>query len=109
MRKYELAEHTADIRLQLQADSLQDLFAVAVEGMAELIKPDSCKQQPSRRSSELWRTQQTETISIETSAGDVTTLLIDFLSEVLTQIHIKKVVYCSVTFSKLDETSRKNI
>ena len=93
MKKYELVEHTADVRLKLQADNLEELFEAALEGMAELIKQGACKE------------QQTQQISLDTRSLDSTTLLIDFLSDVLTQTHIHKVVYCKATFRKFNDTA----
>ena len=91
MRKHSLNEHTADVRLVVQGDSLEELFRAALEGMAELIKHDGFSQ----------KGDQVETISL--SAADSTSLLIDFLSEVLTRTHVNNVVYNTVDFSVLNE------
>lgn len=36
---YEILEHTADVRMLVQGDSLQNLFSEAVYGMMEILKP----------------------------------------------------------------------
>ncbi|MGE5443249.1 MAG: archease [Ignavibacteriales bacterium] len=36
---YEILEHTADVRMFVQGDSLQNLFSEAVYGMMEILKP----------------------------------------------------------------------
>ena len=91
MRKHSFDEHTADVRLVVQGDSLGELFTAALEGMAELIKHDGCSR----------KGDQVETITL--SAADSTSLLIDFLSEVLTRTHVNNVVYNIVDFSILNE------
>ncbi|MCK4265550.1 archease [Candidatus Babeliales bacterium] len=92
MRKHELLPHVADVRLNLEGDSLKELFIAAIEGMAELSKKELCKE-----------FKLEEQISI--SAKDATILLIDFLSEILTLQHVNKAIYCKIDFSSLSETS----
>jgi len=89
MKKYTIIEHTTDIRLHLEATTLEELFSVAIEGMAEIITP-GITQKPC-----------THQNSLRVESFDTTTLLIDFMSEVLTQTHIDNVVYYKVTFKKL--------
>lgn len=90
MKKYRLVEHTADIRLFVEADSQQELFLGALQGMAAIIKSEACN---------------THTLDIKKtvtiSSCDTTTLLIDFLSEVLTLNHIHKALFCTATFIQL--------
>ena len=81
MRNYSFIGHTADVRLLLEASTLQELFQAALEGMAFLIQPV----QPTQQEPE-------QVLEVTLQAQDTTTLLIDFLSEVLTLSHI----YCSV-------------
>ena len=88
MRKYEILEHTADLRLKIEGDSLPELFLAAVEGMANIIKPKFCKNPSGKEIAE----------EIILSSADMTTLLVDFLSEVLAKTHGKKVVFCNANF-----------
>ncbi|HBS48362.1 TPA: hypothetical protein DEO28_00425 [Candidatus Dependentiae bacterium] len=95
MKSYYLKEHTADVRLVLQADTLQELFLVAIEGMNNFIKKDfqilkekdfSIKQ------------------NIEISSIDSTSLLIDFLNEILTLMQINTAIFSKIDFLFLAET-----
>ena len=44
-------------------------------------------------------------ISLKGTATAIISVLVDFLSKILTQTHINNVLYCKVTFSQLNETS----
>ena len=66
---YEILEHTADIGLKASEGSLEELFATATRGMAEIAG--------------VWRPDDGEEISIEVEPGNLGTLLVDWLSEVL--------------------------
>lgn len=73
MKSYQILSHTADLRLEITGDTIGDLFAAGLEGMNAILKTDN--------------TMQKGTIiqkAIEISSPDTTSLLIDFLSEVLT-------------------------
>ena len=95
MASYQLLPHIADIRLQVRAATLEELFRSALAGMTELQKKDGCH--PAGESLPLQ-----ENIAIE--SGDRTSLLIDFLSAVLTRSHIQKALYCELSFGQLSET-----
>ena len=43
MKSYQLLAHTADIRLKVEAASRAGLFAHTLEGMANILKKDSCQ------------------------------------------------------------------
>lgn len=90
---YKILEHTADVRIIVQADSLEKLFSEAVYGMMKIIEPkvDNKKEVIQR------------TIALE--AVDATALLIDFLNEVLLATYIHKEVYNEVIFKSLSERS----
>lgn len=92
MKKYTLIEHTADIRLFVQADSLQELFFAALQGMASIISHQACQ------TLDLPLTQE-----ITLKSPDITALLIDFLSDVLTLSHTHKAVFCHATFKMLTD------
>jgi SHS2 domain-containing protein len=91
MRKIKYLEHTADIRLFVMGDSLEELFTAALEGMNGLLKRDV----------QTGGEKITETTKIEST--DRTALLIDFLSEVLALSHSHKAVFREATFDRLDE------
>ncbi len=87
--------HTADIRMKISGSSLTALFQAGLMGMNKLINKVPCQE---------WEEfEHTTTISLE--ANDVTTLLVDFLSEVLSLTHIYRVIYCKANFTILDSTN----
>jgi SHS2 domain-containing protein len=97
VRTYQFLSHVADVRLKIEADTLEELFTAALEGMGNLIKKEVCQ------NSALVETDQENLLKekIEISSIDTTTLLIDFLSEVLTHTQVNKAVYCKIRFEKL--------
>lgn len=95
MRSHQLLAHTADVRLRAAGNSLEELFRAALEGVNELLKPGDYR--PSKTP------QKEELISVVSS--DTTSLLIDFLSEVLAHSYTRKVLYCQLEFLQLDEDS----
>ena len=89
---FKLLPHTADIRLLALGDDAEELFRSALDGMNYLLKKEACKQQ---NGSFIYAEE------VRIKATDMTSLLIDFLSEVLTLSQINKVIYCAVSFHNL--------
>lgn len=87
--------HTADVRLKVTGGTRGDVFRLALEAMAELMKENFCR----TGREDFFREEKIELKSI-----DGTSLLVDFLSEVLTLSHINKSIYCEVIFDVLTET-----
>ncbi len=92
MKHYFLQEHTTDIRLKLEASTLVELFMVAVEGMAAIIKHDSNNH--ASVGSEIHK-------KISITSQDNVALLIDFLSDVLSESHFEYVIFTRVEISEL--------
>lgn len=95
MKKYEIISHTADIRLQVSGNTPRELFLGALLGMSQILKKNSCletKQLP---------------VKIETSVSSVdqTSLLIDFLNEVLAMSFENMAVFCKIQFRVIGEKS----
>ena len=95
MKSYEFFAHTADVRLLVKADTLKELFKVSLEGMSELLRKSFCVQ---TKEFELEK-------NIKIKSCDSTILLIDFLSEVLTQSQINRAIYCKIDFKILENKS----
>ncbi len=93
MKQFKLIEHTADIRLYVEATTYEELFSEALRGMSSIV----CSHQGSAKVD--------QTCQLRISSSDTTTLLIDFLSEALTYIHTDKILFCSVRFVNFTETS----
>ena len=92
--------HTADVRLNVTGGTRGEVFRLALEAMAELMKENFC----STEEADFLREEY-----LELKAIDGTSLLVDFLSEVLTLSHIRKTIFCDVIFDTLAETELKAI
>jgi SHS2 domain-containing protein len=82
----EYLPHTADVRMKIRAKSLGDLFVTGLEGMNKLLKEGFCRQ----------KSNFSKSHRIHIQSNDMTLLLIDFLSEVLTYTHSEKSIFCKV-------------
>jgi len=89
----EIIAHTADIRMRVSSDSLRGLFLVSLQGLNQLLAGSSSSPE---RSMDIKR-------EIRLQADNPTTLLIDFLSEVLTLSHIEKAVFYDFSIDTLTE------
>lgn len=87
----EIVPHTADIRLKVDAPDRQSLFREALLGITEIL----CQS----RSAETTRERQ-----ITIDAPDITLLLVDFLNEALTLVHVDRINYEEVEFRELGST-----
>jgi SHS2 domain-containing protein len=90
---YQIENHVADVRLRVRAPSLEELFRDAMRGMYALMRPE-LEQVAS----------VTRTIAVDESA-DLTSLLVDFLNEVLHRAHVGREVFHDAAFTRLDETN----
>lgn len=94
MRHYRLLPHTADSRIQITADSLEELFRGATEGLSDILKHGVTK-----RSSDSSIVTQVDISSI-----DATALLVDFLNYLLAKDVIERVVFFDVLELNLKDT-----
>ncbi|NJB70400.1 SHS2 domain-containing protein [Saonia flava] len=85
--------HTADIRMAIESKTIKGLFATAVKGMGNILKEGYCDQ----------RNVFSKSIRITTHSLDYTSLLIDFLSDVLSLGYIENSVYCKLEIEKLSK------
>ena len=85
--KYQFLPHTADIRMRIEGDTLPLLFSAGIRGMSQILKEDQCHKNH-------FEVQKVITVN----SSDVTCLLIDFLSDVLTYCYTEKAVFCEVNF-----------
>ncbi len=93
MKHYKIIAHIADIRLLAEGTTHAELFNAALEGMSHIITTQHGK--PPYASHH----------SFNITSTDTTTLLIDFLSYVLTQTHLTKTVFWTADFKELTATS----
>lgn len=93
MSRYYFAEHTADIRLIIEADNLKNVFSLGLMGMNELLGATITD-----------LIIEEKHITIESCGIDV--LLIDFLSEILYLSNSNKAIY---TIKEIFEINEKKI
>jgi SHS2 domain-containing protein len=86
MEKYKILDHPADIKVQAFGRTKQELFSNALQGMAEILKPEKDLQIVNRK--------------IRISSIDLDNLLVDFLSEVLYLSQTNKKIYNDVKFKR---------
>lgn len=91
--KYEFLPHTADIRMRIEAENLPLLFLAGLRGMGQIIKENHCL-----------KNVRTEIISnTMVQSGDITCLLVDFLSDALTSSYTEKAVFCELRVMEFSE------
>lgn len=88
-----LLPHTADIRMELHGESPQELFVLALKGMSQILKSDICEQ----------TSEFNKKTKLEIQASDYTNLLIDFLSEVLSNSYVEKAIFCNANILEFSE------
>lgn len=91
--KIKYLPHTADIRMFIEAATMPELFLAGLKGMSNILKEGVCDERNSFNSR----------VTIRTISGDHTNLLVDFLSDVLTQTYANKVVYCKMKVMHYNE------
>lgn len=94
MKKYEFLEHMADVKMRVFGQDPEDLFKNAVEGMAKIQKESKVKNQ---------KLEIRKPIKIKSM--DTETLLVDFLSAILTQSDIENAVFPKAEIKKLSENA----
>ncbi len=83
-KKYEILEHPAELRLRIYGKTLEELFSNAAEAMAQILSPSAIKSELRIKNLEL---------RIKIKSVDISSLLVDFLSEILAKSQINKSVY----------------
>lgn len=91
MKKYEILEHKADLKIRAFGKTKEELFENAMVGMF-----DGAKYQKNLKS-------QISKVKIKVKSIDLPSLLVDFLSEVLYLSETKKEVYQKIKFKKISE------
>lgn len=90
--KYQFLPHTADIRMKIEAETLPLLFSAGIKGMSQILKEDQCRE-------DNYEIRKVLTVN----SSDITCLLIDFLSDVLTFCYTERAVFCEVTFLEFSQ------
>lgn len=82
MQNFEVLPHIADLRLLVKGDTAEEVFRVSLEGMNSVIRGK-------KQISKSIKSQQ----NVSVTSIDISMLLVDFLSEVLTLTHNHKYLY----------------
>ena len=91
MRQYEFISHTAEVGLRLTAESPEELFRAALEGMAEWLKPGISREVELRR-------------DLRVDSALAQTLLVDFLIDALTRSQVDRAVFFDAEFQLIEDT-----
>lgn len=89
-KRYETFEHTADIGIAAEADSLGELYEALGEGLADFIVPRS-------------QVGPREMRTVELSAEDAEALAVDFLTAVMNLLQAERFAVASVTVRDASE------
>jgi SHS2 domain-containing protein len=93
MHKIQFLPHTADISIQVEADTLEELYLASLLGMNQILRDGYCEQPPP---SSIER-------EIVIRSVDATTLLIDFLSSALTHTYIERAIFCHLDIKEIGD------
>lgn len=102
VRDFEFVPHTADIKLRVYGNTLEDLFKHALNGMFQSINPQSehCSYQDNRTVCD----SLPVTRDIGVNAPDINALLVDFLSYALYLSDVHNEAYFDAEITKLSPT-----
>lgn len=89
----EVLAHTADVKIRLTSETLPGLFKLGVHSLNQLLKPEFKAD----------KSNASITEHIQLQSPDSTTLLIDFLSEVLTLSQIHKAIFFEFNIDKMSD------
>ena len=87
----ETFEHTADVGLKAQADSLEELFCALAQGLGNYICPNS-------------QVRKNQSRPLTVKADDLESLAVDFLGEVLGVVQFDHFLVAEVHVSKITDT-----
>lgn len=94
MKKFEILEHKADLKIRVFGKNKQEIFLNAVLAMQECMEPETGD-------------LKSEIRKIKVDSPDLNVLLVDFLSEVLYLIQVNKEIYKAVKFKEFSDTAIK--
>jgi SHS2 domain-containing protein len=92
MKKFEILEHTADLKIRVFGRDLAELFVNAALAVAEQQKPDVDQQKP---------IEEWELVVVK--SPDINSLLVDWLNEILSRSDLNRKVYNNFQIEELTE------
>jgi len=91
MKRYEILEHKADLKIKVKGSSKEELFLNALLGMEEGLRPETKE------------TKEEIKREIKIKSIDLPALLVDFLNEALYLIQVHKEIYNKIKFVKFSD------
>ena len=92
MKKFEILEHKADLKIKAFGKTREELFSNMLLGMQESMK------------AELQKPEEKTKRKIKIKSLDLPALLVDFLSEALYLNQVNKEIYSEAKFEKFSDT-----
>lgn len=89
MKKFEVLEHTADLKIKAFGGTKEELFLNSLLAMEKNMKPETKNEKAERE--------------IKINSLDLPTLLVDFLNQVLYLNQVHKEVYFKIKFSEFTD------
>jgi SHS2 domain-containing protein len=90
MKKYEILEHKADLKIRAFGKTKEELFLNMLLGMADSQKPEIRSKEKIKR-------------QIKIKSLDLLTLLVDFLNEVLYLSQVNEEIYLDFKFKRFND------
>jgi SHS2 domain-containing protein len=90
MKKFEVLEHTADLKIKVYGQDLTELLVNAALAIAEQQKPGISNQEPTKE----WEL-------VEIQSPDLDSLLVDWLNEILSRSDLNDKVYNNFQIEEL--------
>jgi SHS2 domain-containing protein len=97
MKKFEILEHTADLKIKVFGKTKEEIFENAMVGMLKAAKYEK------EIKSQKFNTK------IKIKSIDLLSLLVDFLNEILYLVETKKLIFEKVEFKKFTENELEAI
>jgi SHS2 domain-containing protein len=91
MKTIDYFSHTADLRMKLAADTVPELFEAALSGMNEILRTGGCAGDNSL----------TIEKKIQLKSRNITTLLVEFMNEVLALSYTFNAIFCTLRITLL--------
>lgn len=91
MKKFEILEHKADLKIRAFGGTKKEFFLNMLKGMTDALKPKIKKSVKVER-------------EIKIQSSDLPALLVDFLSEVLYLGQVNREAYFDIKFKKFSDT-----
>ena len=96
MKRYEILEHTADLRIKAQGKNLKELFSNMAYGLCEKML-----------GKDLGSLKSKDLRLIETHGNNLESVLVNFLNEIIFQADTNKEIYTDFQIEKLSDTHIK--